>query len=66
MNRIQEHRATQILGFVNRTLRHLPNTEQPDETQAQYLIMAAMVNEKDPVVIEHCNNNFREWYNCEG
>ena len=66
MTTTQEYRAGQILGFVNRTLGQLPNTKVADETQAQYLIQAAMVNEKDPKVIEHCNSKFKKWYNCEG
>jgi len=62
----QEHRASQILGFVNLTLKKLPNNGKASKEHAQYLIYCAMCDEKDPIVIEHCNAKFREWYNCEG
>lgn len=66
MTRDQKYRADQILGFVNRTLKFMPNTVTPNEMQAQYLIQAAMVNESDQVVIDHCNLKFKTWYNCKG
>ena len=62
----KKFRAGQILGFVNLTLKRLPNTKTPTQDQAQYLIQAAMINEQDQEVIDYCNSKFQEWYNCKG
>lgn len=66
MTNLQLHRIRQIKGFVNSTLANLPNTKQPTQEQAQYLIRAAMYHEKDKEVIEECNKFFKLHYNCEG
>ena len=61
----EEHRAKQIKGFVNLTLKRLPNKKEVGcfEEEAHYVIKAALFREVSENVIKHCVSKFREWYN---
>ena len=61
----QSHRVSQILGFVNHTLKHLPvRTEKGiHEMEASLIIQAATYQEKDQQVLDACHAKFKEWYN---
>jgi len=66
MNSQQQHKVSQIKGFVNLTLKqlkYLHNSEGVTETEAMLLIQAVLYKETDKEVIKECEAFFKQHYN---
>lgn len=64
----QKFKADQITGWVNKTLKYMPNKpadQGVEEYEACLIIQAATFKEHDQTILDYVEAKFKKWYNYE-